>query len=155
MLCFLYATERVSILYFIEKELLLRSSSQIPVTKPTGIASLVLHEGLLEAKIPPRHRLSLMQSCIDVILSLRQEDRICCCIKMNVLLGDHVAFQFICKFFKKIFKFIIRNKTTILFSPIIWRLNLLCFLMSLSVDASRESNVKSYAWAINRNLSIL
>ena len=45
--------------------------------KPTGLASLVLHEGLLEAKIPPHHRLSLhqllpgyslMQSCIDVIL---------------------------------------------------------------------------------------
>ena len=27
--------------------------------KPAGLASLVLHEGLLEAKIPPRHRLSL------------------------------------------------------------------------------------------------
>ena len=27
--------------------------------KPAGLASLVLHEGLLEAKIPPHHRLSL------------------------------------------------------------------------------------------------
>ena len=66
--------ERVSILSFTE---LYGPLHKYQSQKPTGLASLVLHEGLLEAKIPPHHRLSLhqllpwyslMQSCIDVIL---------------------------------------------------------------------------------------
>ena len=55
--------ERVSILSFIEKR-----AHKYQSQKPSGLASLVLHEGLLEAKIPPHHCMSLHQSCIDIIL---------------------------------------------------------------------------------------
>ena len=51
----------VSILSFTEKKELYGPIHKYQSQKPAGLASLVLHEGLLEAKIPPHHRLSLHQ----------------------------------------------------------------------------------------------
>ena len=88
--------------------------------KPTGLVSLVIHErGYLKQRfliIVCRYINSFIitvsffqitkvfdNAILYWCYSPIRRTGICCCIKMNVLLRDHVAFQFTCKFFKKIF----------------------------------------------------
>ena len=119
--------------FLLLKKRALRSSSEIPVTKTNWSSILSPSRGVTWSKDsssslsaattsitslslspfsrPPSIRLRnlvLMLFSNQSYLSLRQEDRICCSIKMNVFIGDYVSFQFTWKFFKKIFKFIIQ-----------------------------------------------